>query len=371
MPIGLVAAGVGAAGAIGGAIISGNAADSAAQTSANAATAGQAQQAAQFQASQDFLKQGAANANVVQGQQHDASVGALTDAQGNAIGAQQSALGQVGGLYNNSTDTINSQYGAAKAANQPYLTTGASALNQLAGIYGLNTTDANGNTVKGTGTGGNVDPNATFYQSPDYQFQLSQGIKGTDAGAAARGMLDSGATRKAEIGYAGNLASSQFNTYAQRLASLAGVGQTAVGQNAAGTTNYVNAITGANSGYGSAITGAANNIGNTYTGTANQIANANSGYATQYGNAQLGVGSNLANSATSYGNNYATSVQNAAANQANATLAGGANASNALNGLAGTTAQYLNSNPNLFGSSYNAATGAGSANSAAFADAIY
>lgn len=371
MPIGLVAAGVGAAGAIGGAIISGNSADNAASTSAAAATAGQNQQAQQFAASQQFLQNGAANANTVQGAQHDASVGALTDAQGNAIAGQQAAIGQVGGLYNNSIDTINSGYASAKAANQPYLTAGASALNQLAGIYGLDTTDANGNTVKGTGTGGNVDPNATFYQSPDYQFQLSEGIKGTDAGAAARGMLDSGATRKAEIAYAGNLASSQFNTYASRLASLAGVGQQAVNTNAAGTTNYVNAITGANSGYGSAITGAANNIGNTYTGTANNIANANSGYATQYGNAQLGVGTNLANNATSYANNYATSVQNAANTQANAGLVGAANQSNAINGLAGTTAQYLNSNPNIFGSSYNAASGSGTPNYSSFADAAY
>lgn len=323
MPIGLIAAGVGAAGAIGGAVISSNSSKSAANTAASASRDAQSQQAQQFAASQQALQTGAANANVVQGQQHDATLGTL------------------GGLYGASADTINQGYASSQAANKPYLTSGTSALNRLAQIYGLDSTDANGNSVPGT-PGGNLDPNATFYQSPDYQFALSQGVRGTDAGAAARGMLDSGATRKAEITYAGNLASGQFNNYAQRLASLAGVGQTAAGNAAAGATNYVNAITGNNNNYG------------------NNVANANNAYATQYGNAQLGLGTNLANTSTSYGNNYASSVQNAANNQANATLQQGANTSNALNGLAGSTAQYLNSNyagQNLFSSSYSAPLG--------------
>jgi hypothetical protein len=271
----------------------------------------------------------------------------------------------VGGLYRNSTDTIKAGYVDARAANAPYLQTGTSALTRLAQIYGLNQVDANGNPTEAAlrGENPNLDPNASFYQSPDYQFRLSQGIKGTDAGAAARGMLDSGATRKAEIAYAGNLAAGEFGSYASRLAGLAGIGQTAVNTNAAGVTNYTNAITNANNGYGTAISSAANNKSNNITGTGQQIANANSGYATQYGNAQLGLGTDLANTGTSYGNNYATgatnfgnsyatSVQNAANTQANAALYQGANTSNAINGLAGTTAQYLNSNPNLFGSSY-------------------
>lgn len=188
MPIGLVAAGVGAAGAVAGAAISSSGAQSAAKT--NAASAA------------------------------------------NSLTAQQD---------NFATTTAN---------NKPFLATGTSALNQLAGLYGLDTVDANGNTVKGTGTPAANDPNSTFYQTPDYNFTLSQGIKGVDAGAAARGMLDSGATRKAEIGYAGNLADSTFNGYASRLQTLAGVGQAAANSQAGSGQAEANAVTGINNNVG-------------------------------------------------------------------------------------------------------------------------
>jgi hypothetical protein len=117
-----------------------------------------------------------------------------------------------------------------------------------------------------------IDPNASFYQSPDYQFRLSQGIKGADAGAAARGLLDSGATRKAEITYAGNLASGEFNDYANRLQALAGVGQT------------------------------------TATNTANQ----GQTYATQVGNVATTQGQNMASSYTANGATYAGAVRDLA-----------------------------------------------------------
>lgn len=301
MPVGLIAAGVGAAATVAGSVISGNSAKSAANTSAAAARDAQGEQARQFDAAQSAIREGTANANVVQAQQHDATLGA-----------------------------IDTGYADAKAANKPYLTAGTSALTRLAQIYGLDSTDAVGSTVPGQ-PGANLDPNATFYQSPDYQFRLDQGIKGLDAAAGARGMRDSGATRKAAIQYAGNLASGEFGNYAARLANLAGIGQTAVANNAAGASNYVNAIAGANQ-----------------------------TYSTQYGNAQLGQGTNLATAGTNFGNNYAASVQNAANNQANAQLAQGANTSNAINGFAGQASNFLNNNyagKNLFSSSYSTPVG--------------
>lgn len=118
------------------------------------------------------------------------------------------------------------QYDTSRADQMPWLKTGGSALEQLAGLYGLN---------------GQQQSFDAFKASPDYNFRMSEGIRGVDAGAAARGMLDSGATRKAEIGYAGNLASSEFGNYAQRLMGLAGIGQNtaqslgALGQNSANT----------------------------------------------------------------------------------------------------------------------------------------
>lgn len=227
MPIGLISAGVGAAGAIAGGVIASNGAKSAAKTSAQAAD--------------------------------------------KSLGVQQQ------------------EFDATTANNKPFLTTGTSALNQLAGLYGLDTVDASGNTLSGGGTANaNVDPNATFYQTPDYKFALDQGIKATDAGAAARGMLDSGATRKAEIKYGSNLATSAFNGYADRLRQLAGIGQ----------------------------------------GAANSQANANSGYAT----------------------NYTNTVTGAANDQANASLISGSNYSDALQQIAGAARYSLGKNP--FQSSY-------------------
>lgn len=78
-----------------------------------------------------------------------------------------------------------------------------------------------------------------FNTSPDYQFRLSEGQKAIERSAAARGGLFSGSTGKALTQYGGNLASGEFNNYVNRLASLAGVGQSqsqniaALGQNAA------------------------------------------------------------------------------------------------------------------------------------------
>ena len=225
MPVGLVAAGVGAAGAIGGAIISGNAAKSAAKTSAQAAD--------------------------------------------RSLAVQQQ------------------QFDQTTANNKPFLTTGTSALKQLAGLYGLDTVDGSGNVVTGTGKG-NLTGNETFYQTPDYQFAFDQGIKGIDAGAAARGMLDSGATRKAELKFGSNIASGAFNGYASRLQQLAGIGQSA----------------------------------------ANSQANAGSNFAT----------------------NYTNTVTGAAADQANAGLVGAASYSDAINNLAGQARYALGKNP--FASSY-------------------
>lgn len=147
------------------------------------------------------------------------------------VSAGVAAAGAIGGAYissqaaNKATKAQQTAFNTTQQEQAPFRATGTSALNQLGSLYGLSATDpATGAVTPGTGTP-SVDPNATFYQTPDYQFALSQGIKGVDAGAAARGMLDSGATRKAEIAYGGNLASGQFNNYANRLQALAGIGQ--------------------------------------------------------------------------------------------------------------------------------------------------
>lgn len=66
-----------------------------------------------------------------------------------------------------------------------------------------------------------------FQSSPDYQFRLNEGLRGVERSAAARGMLGSGATLRALNDYAQNTASAEYGNWYNRLASLAGVGQSA------------------------------------------------------------------------------------------------------------------------------------------------
>lgn len=160
----------------------------------------------------------------------------IFDALAGIFGAGDAADAQASGIKKGiaaQTDMFNKalgeqqrQYDTSRSDQMPWLQAGGGALKQLSSLYGLN------------GTPQSFDP---FKASPDYQFRFNEGVRGVDAGAAARGMLDSGATRKAEIGYAGNLASSEFGNYAQRLMGLAGIGQNtaqslgALGQNNANT----------------------------------------------------------------------------------------------------------------------------------------
>lgn len=213
-----------------------------------------------------------------------AIIGGSLIAGGGALAAGSAQAGAIEGAADTATAESKRQFDIGQANQQPWLVTGTSALNKLGSMYGLDTYQPNfaGAPAPGSATGalqqpiaGNinapqvaqgaaygglpgavtaailrqqpgatpgttpapgvftpgsaqpaVDPYADFYKSPDYQFRLTEGLGGVDAGAAAGGYLDSGATRKAEIAYAGNLAAGEFNTYANRLANLAGVGQT-------------------------------------------------------------------------------------------------------------------------------------------------
>lgn len=73
---------------------------------------------------------------------------------------------------------------------------------------------------------GNID----MYQDPSYKFRLSEGLKALDRQAAARGGLISGGALKAAQRYGQDVASQEYGTIWNRLAGLAGVGQTATNQ---------------------------------------------------------------------------------------------------------------------------------------------
>lgn len=131
------------------------------------------------------------------------------------------------------------------------------------------TTPANDNT------GAPDDRFKDFYDSPDYQFRLSEGMKAIERSASASGKLRSGATMKSIGNYAQGVASSEYGNNVNRLASLAGIGQSATdssaqaGQNFANQTgnNLINAGNARASAYantGSAINGTVSNLAGAY-----------------------------------------------------------------------------------------------------------
>ena len=110
---------------------------------------------------------------------------------------------------------------------------------------------------------------------PSYQFRLGEGMKALDRQAAARGGLISGGALKAAQRYGQDFASTEFGNAYNRLAGLAGIGQTAtntMGSNAGqfGVNAGNNMMAGANaraSGYvggANALTGGLSNAANIY-----------------------------------------------------------------------------------------------------------
>lgn len=91
-----------------------------------------------------------------------------------------------------------------------------------------------------------------FQATPGYQWTQNEAMRGVQNSAAANGLLSSGSTLKALQDRSAGLANQEYGTYWNRLAGIAGAGQTAT-----------------------------NNASNVYTGTANNIA----GLQGQAGNA--------------------------------------------------------------------------------------
>lgn len=68
---------------------------------------------------------------------------------------------------------------------------------------------------------------ARFYESPDYNINFDEGQKALEQSAAARGGLFSGNTGTALARYGQDYGNRLYTQYANRLASMAGLGQTA------------------------------------------------------------------------------------------------------------------------------------------------
>jgi len=137
--------------------------------------------------------------------------------------AAGSASKKAAAIQQNALDFSKQVYNTSAGQFQPYIGTGQSALYSLASLYGLPGADG---TVNGTGA---QDAYNKFTQLPSYQFPYQQGALSANRALAAQGLTGSGAQAKALTQYGQGYASSNFNNYISQLASLAGMGQNAVG----------------------------------------------------------------------------------------------------------------------------------------------
>lgn len=197
-----------------------------------------------------------------------AIAGAAVVGAGASIYAGNKAAGAAKSAANSSIAEQNSEYNQSRADNTPFRTTGVSALDQVAKLYGLDTTDANGNVVKGSGKA----DFSSFTTSPDYTFNQQQGQDAINRSAAAKGGLLSGAAVKAGQTFASGLASNQFNSYVGNLEGLAGAGQAATNATTAAGTNMANANSNALLSAGNARASAYNDMGQTIGNTGNSLA---------------------------------------------------------------------------------------------------
>ena len=310
---GIIAASViGAGASLLGGMNSANAAKAAANTQAESA---KASGELSYQISQQQL---AAQKDALDKQ--IASQGATVDKQ---LLAQRDALDQQLAIQKQ-------MYEQNRTDFAPYRESGVANLNQLNTLLGIG-----GNT-----SAANYGKYATAEFTPEmfaagvdpgYAFRLSEGLKGIDRQAAARGGLISGNALKAASGFAGDQASQEYNNAFNRYQTVRGNTlspfQTgaAAGQNAAAMQGQANANYG--SAAGQAYGAYGQGVSNAY-GAQGQAANQAYG---AYGQGVTGIqgayGTNATNALTGGANSQASGIVGSA-NAVNQGLSGVSNLAN-------------------------------------------
>lgn len=253
------------------------------QSAANAQAQG-TQQGMMFQALAAQQQQQA----IQQGQQQAAQ--ALQQAQQQGAGALQAGqTGALGGLEN--------YYGQGVGFQQPYMTAGAGATNQLAALFGQ---------------GGAYTQQPTLEElqmDPGYAFRFQQGQRALGSGLGASGMRGSGAALKAATQFGQDMASQEYqNAYARFMANRAQAVQglqnlAGTGAGAANTATGLAGQTGANT--ANVYTGTAGNLANLYGSTGANLANVYTGGANQLANIYGNLGQGLGQGAANIGSTYA------------------------------------------------------------------
>lgn len=142
-----------------------------------------------------------------------------------------------------------------KGLLEPYRTAGTAALERLSGAMGL---------------GGQAQQQKMLEMDPGYGFRLGEGLKALERMQAARGNMLSGGAMKAGQRYAQDYASGEYGNAYNRLANIAGLGQTAGTQ------------------LGNAASQFSTNAGNVMGQEANALAAGRIGRGSAYGNAIQG-----------------------------------------------------------------------------------
>lgn len=198
--------------------------------------------------------------------------GAILSGVGSAVGgimqanAAEAAAEQQAGAAQNALALQREMFEYQKGLLEPYRTAGTSALKRLEGALGL---------------GGQAQPQQMLEMDPGYGFRLGEGMKALERMQAARGNMLSGGAMKAGQQYAQNYASGEYGNAYNRLANIAGLGQTTgtqlgtaaqqFGTNASGVMGQeANALAAGRVGRGSAYAGGVQGGLNAYSNYLNQ-----------------------------------------------------------------------------------------------------
>lgn len=202
-----------------------------------------------------------------------AGTAALAGGALSAVGSVGSALiqsGNAGGAAKTSQRNLElmlpqmqQNYVQQQGLYQPFYGAGQQGLGAETDLLGLNGPDAASAAM------------ARFQASPGYQYQLEQGLRAVDAGAASRDMLRSGSTIKAEETLGQNLANQDFGNYFSRINALAGQGLTAAGDLGTAGNNLIAGMQGNATSQNALAVGSANAqnsiLGNTASGIGNTL----------------------------------------------------------------------------------------------------
>lgn len=195
------------------------------------------------------------------------SWGAVIGAAGAVVGGAMASKGAKDAAGSQSAATADAiaeqrrQYDLTRADFAPYRAAGAQALGQLQ-------TDINAPTTA-----------ADVMSDPGYQFGLDQGRRALSQRIAAGGGRVSGAALKAATRFGTDYGSTGYGAAYQRkqdrlnrLAALAGIGQTSTGASAHAGANSSNAISGLISSQGDATAAGQAARGSIWANTTNQLA---------------------------------------------------------------------------------------------------